>query len=191
MIASTTLRSRRCLLRPARLDDLDALESAVGAPQFPPNLPLAAIHAEDGLARWLAGMCDRAARGDGWIWSFELHDHPGCLGQVSLLPIPDAEAWRLAFWLTPTHWRRGLAREAVATVLQDAFVTKALPEIRAGAALWNQSSLRTLRSVGMRAVQINEDGYRIGGVPYPVCEHVIARVEWLRMASADAKGGAR
>jgi len=188
MMAPAVLRTSRCLLCPATTDDLEAIESAMRSPQFPSDLPLARLYAKSRLGQWLTDMCDRAARGECCIWSVQLHGKPICIGQVSILPIPGAEAWSLAFWLNPTQWGSGLAREAVAAVLQEAFATKALPEIRAGAALWNVRSLSLLESLGLRAVSVTEDGYRIDGKPQAVREFAVTRAEWMRKRTENAPG---
>jgi RimJ/RimL family protein N-acetyltransferase len=183
---TSVIQTARCQLRPASATDLVVLVSALQSPQFPAALPLSQLKTEAALATWFERMLARAAQGTAHVWSIDvqcrmaadqqagiksgLPSGTRCGGQVSLIAIPNTAAWALAFWLHPAYWGAGLAAEAAAAVIDHAFNTDNISEIRAAAALWNHSSIKTLQKLNMQPTGINPDGYRIADLPQAVQE---------------------
>ena len=139
----------RCLLRPATPHDYDALVAAIGAPAFPPELPLANLQRQGKLKSWLESMLALSLDGRACVFSIDLRTGERCIGQVSLVQRDKSASWNLAFWLRPSYWGGGLAMEAAAATVRYAFTVMAIQEVWAGAAVWNQRSIRTLLKLGL------------------------------------------
>ena len=134
------------------MDDLPFLTSAAQHPQFPAGLPLARHAATRKLESWLSKMCDRMEAGAAWLLSIDLKEGVKCVGQISIVQTSEPMQWALAIWISPEHWRRGLAREAAAASVQFAFTQPSIHRIWAGVASWNKPSQGLIRSLGFRAL---------------------------------------
>ena len=172
------LETARCIVRPAEPGDLGALVAAVRSPPFPRRLPLAKLAASGKLADWLDRMCSRSAEGSAFLWSIDLKEGARCIGQVSLSARPHSELWAVAFWFDPTQWGRGYAFEAVSGVIDAAFASLSIPELWAGAALWNRRSCKVLERLGFHVLAENVSGDRVSGEPEPIREFHLTLVQW-------------
>jgi RimJ/RimL family protein N-acetyltransferase len=111
------LETGLCRLRPARQSDLSALKAAVMDSRFPTELNLAKMAREGRLGEWLTGLLGQAHPPR--LWSITASDADDCIGQVALIPIENAGAHWVSYWLAPSFWGRGIATAAV-TALADA-----------------------------------------------------------------------
>ena len=80
----------------------------------------------------------------------------------------------LSFWLSPTCWGLGLAREAVARVVAHFTTTVGARPIWAGAAVWNEPSARLLLALGFFEDTLLEDGYSVDGQSFAVRQFWLA-----------------
>lgn len=144
------IETERSRLRPSLLADLEPLRAAVNDPRFPASLPLRRKLDAGELETWLQGMCTGMESGRSWIWSADLRSGAVCIGQVSLVPVPEPRQWSLAFWLTPEHWGEGLALEIVSGTVRFAFQDLGLERISACVATWNHASRALLMKLGFR-----------------------------------------
>ena len=172
------LETARCIVRPAAPSDLCGLIGAVQSPLFPRRLPLAQFASSDELACWLERMCSRSAEGSAFLWSIDLKEGTHCIGQVSLSPKLDSNAWALAFWLHPTQWGHGFATETVSRVIESAFASLSIQELWAGVALWNQRSFIALERLGFHFLMNNASGYLVAGAPEPIREFHLTQQQW-------------
>jgi RimJ/RimL family protein N-acetyltransferase len=136
------IRTERLLLRPARADDLEALNAIMREPRTmaywstPPHETLAET------ADFLEGMMT-IPPGEGEDFAIELD---GCLiGKAGLYRFPD-----IGYLLDPACQGRGLMREALTAVIARAFAVHALPRIQADVDPRNAASLRLLARLGFR-----------------------------------------
>jgi RimJ/RimL family protein N-acetyltransferase len=130
------------------------------------------------LVPWLEQMSSASSSGSAFCWSIDLKEAARCIGQISLMPERDAVAWNVAFWLHPLYWGRGLAAETVSSVIEVAFQSLGIPELRAGVALWNHRSIATLERLGFQFVGDSAAGYLLGGIVEPVHEYRLTRRHW-------------
>lgn len=107
-----------CRLRPARADDLAALQAAAGDPRFPSHLPLARMAREGGLAAWLDGLV--AGAGVTRLWAITEMQEDACIGQIGLLPMPEVAGHWVSYWLTPDWQGKGIAGTALAALTDAA-----------------------------------------------------------------------
>lgn len=148
--------TRRCLLRNATTSDYEALATAIGTSEFPSELPLAGLHRQGRLKAWLSSMIETSARGRACLLSVDLRTGEKCVGQVSLVQKGESGSWNLAFWLHPSHWGRGLALEGARAAVKHAFTAMTVEEVWAGAAPWNQRSIKTLLELGLKPIEDGE-----------------------------------
>ena len=140
------ISTQRTRLRPARHEDLTAIEMALADPQFPTDLPLARMFRESSLAAWLERMTNDPSRPR--LWAITLVDDDTCIGTVALTAEKTPKTWWLSYWLSPAMWSRGLASEAVAELLSAAAQRGPYREIIAVVARSNRSSIRLLERIG-------------------------------------------
>jgi RimJ/RimL family protein N-acetyltransferase len=145
--------TERCLLRPAALSDYDALVAGIGSPDFPRELPLADVYRQGKLRSWLDRNLTTSGDQRACLFSIDLRTGERCVGQVSLTQRDQSASWNLAFWLNPSHWGKGLALEAAKATLGYGFTVMGVPGVWAGAALWNQRSIRTLINLGLQPIK--------------------------------------
>ncbi len=160
----------RCLIRRAATSDLPSLVAAFSQPEFPPQLPLAAMLRSGRLANWLETMCQSNPMRNAHLWSIDLQNGEKCIGQIGLLEHPVSEQWALSFWLAPPHWGQGLAAEAVSAALKVVRREHNPRPIWAAAAQWNQTSINLLLRLGFEETARQTCGYMVEGVPQATVE---------------------
>jgi RimJ/RimL family protein N-acetyltransferase len=143
----------RCLLRHATSSDYEALVTAISASEFPGELPLAGLYRQGKLKGWLDSIIEMQVNGKACLLSIDLRTGEKCVGQVSLVRRDQSGSWNLAFWLHPSHWRKGLALETASAVVEHAFTVMCVEEVWAGAALWNHRSIEMLLKLGLVPLQ--------------------------------------
>lgn len=171
-VLATSLNTKRCKLRPVEHGDLALIEEGVSHPRFPTNLPLSALYREGRLPQWLDRMCEMNGTPQSAVWAIDLHTGSRSLGQVALIAGEGKHS--LSFWLSPTYWDLGLAREAVAAVVAHFTTTVGARPIWAGAAVWNEPSARPLLALGFSEDTLIEDGYAVDGQSFAVRQFWLA-----------------
>jgi uncharacterized protein YhfF len=174
----TVLETPRCRLRYPALADAPPIHAALRSPAFPRDLPLAQIKHLGGVEARIKRGHTAWAAGGGYMWSVESRGNGALLGQVTLGRRAKPGAWALAYWIDPEHWGQGYATEAARPVVDFGFERLGAELIWAGAAVWNQASLRVLEKLGMRHVADNPKGYVINDEPIPTREYEISRERW-------------
>jgi RimJ/RimL family protein N-acetyltransferase len=149
------IRTQRLLLRRARaadLEDMHAVLSDSRAMRFWSTLPHTTLGQ---TGEWLDRMISASpAESDDFVVEHE--------GRV----IGKAGCWRLpeiGFILHPDHWGQGLAREALAAVIEHVFERRAIQEITADVDPRNEASLRLLRRLGFGKTGTASRTYFTGG----------------------------
>lgn len=182
--AHVLIPTGRCLLRPAAPEDYDALVAAIGSPAFPQELPLPDLYRQGKLQAWFDSMLSMSQEGKACVFSIDLQSGARCIGQVSLVRRGTSASWNLAFWLHSSHWGAGLAAEAAQAMIRYAFTVMMVDEVWAGAALWNQRSIRTLDKLGLQPVDSAQLDSSLAGL------HIssIAREHWLKTCGEAGHG---
>lgn len=174
------LPTDRCLLRPAVASDHAALAAAVGSADFPYDLPLADLQRRGKLQAWFESMLAMSVDGKARVFSIDLAGGARCVGQVSLVQRDVPGSWNLAYWLHPSRWSAGLAVEAAQAVIRYAFTVMQVGEVWAGAALWNQRSIRTLDKLGLQLVEPSQTSKVASSAPSDLHICSISRARWLQ-----------
>lgn len=178
MIAAIpTLETRRLLLRPLSLSDVDAVQEEF--PHWEIVQFLSSVipwpYPADGALTFIRDIALPAMeKGTAWYWSIRLTEAPDRLiGVISLMDGPDDNR---GFWLVP-EWRgRGLATEAANAVTDYWFETLGRPALRVPKAIGNAASRRISERAGMRVIASCDRDYISGRLPAEIWE--ITREEW-------------
>jgi uncharacterized protein YhfF len=177
----TILETPRCRLRYPVLTDAPRMYAALRSPAFPRDVPLAQIKHLRGVEARIKRGHSAWAAGGGYMWSIECRQDGALLGQVTLGRRAKAGTWALAYWIDPECWGRGYATEAARPVVDFGFERLGAALIWAGAAVWNQASIRVLEKLGMCHVADNPRGYVINEEPIPTREYEISRERWQEL----------
>ena len=80
----TILKTKRLFLRYPKLDDAAQIFIAVKSPQFPEQLPLKEMRAENEIKDWLRRLQEGWKTGQVFSWIVEDRDARSVLGQMTL-----------------------------------------------------------------------------------------------------------
>lgn len=149
-----TLVTPRLVLRPFRLDDVDALHAMDGDERvmryIGPGLPgRTRAQTTEALAR----MVTYAAAHPGYgLLHASRHDDGSFVGGCGLYPLPESDTAdiEIAYRLPRDCWGRGYATEMARAVLDHGFATLELARIVGVTHPDNLPSQRVLRKIGMR-----------------------------------------
>jgi len=87
----------------------------------------------------------------------------------------------IGWWLARSHWGRGLASEAAAAALRDAFERVGLERIVSVAMIGNAASIRIMRKLGLAPDgEFDSEGVRL-------VRYIISREGYLRAARAGGQ----
>jgi RimJ/RimL family protein N-acetyltransferase len=111
------------------------------------------------LAGWLARLTtpEAATR----LWSITANDHDVCIGQIGLIPIDDADAHWVSYWLSPDWQGRGIACSALAALSDAALARPGYTRLIAMIAPDNLASIAVIRRAGFAKASVLD--IRIGG----------------------------
>jgi ribosomal-protein-alanine N-acetyltransferase len=163
------LESGRLLIMPWGSDDFPAARKLWGDPQVMRYIDTRGGLSDDQVANKLCEEIERLRREGVQYWKLVLKatEEPiGCCG----LRARDAAAgiYELGFHIMTSHWRRGYASEAAATVVRHAFDTMHLPVLVAGHHPLNAPSRAILGALGFRYV--GDEPYAPTGLNHPTYE---------------------
>lgn len=172
------LASGRLRLRPPGPADVDALYAMYSDPAVmrywsrPPMTQRAEAEAQ--LARYADGF---AARG-GLTWAISVGDDDALVGTCALFHIePMHRRAELGYALRADHWGRGIAREAVALLLEWGFGTLGLNRIEADIDPRNLASRALLLRLGFRSEGLLRERYCVDGET--------SDTEWLGLLASE------
>lgn len=165
----------RLILRPAGLDDAEALHALFTRPEAmtwwssPPHQSM------DQTQAWLDSMIARQHSG----LDFLIERDGQVIGKAGFFTAPD-----IGYILHPDHWGQGLAREAVMAVLDRLFALTDHDEATADVDPDNAASIRLLESLGFRRTGFAERTWNVGGEWKNSFFYAVSRAEWLGRTDA-------
>jgi len=151
----TILRTERLVLRPARLDDVDAFHAILSDPRAmrywstPPHRSL------DETRIWVASMAedDLELRDD-----FVVELDGRAIGKAGCYRLPE-----IGYILHPDHWGKGYAREALTAVIAHIFATRDLEKLIADVDPRNLASLGLMARLGFTETHRAKGTWNVGG----------------------------
>ena len=173
-----TIDLGRARLRPLRAADADALYDYLRDPvvteltAYPVvSVPMVEALIERSLGRWAAGELSK--------WGVTLQHDDRLVGTCGFNEWSAAHRWaELAYELAPAHWGTGLARRAVAAVLQWTFHRDQVDRVQAYVRIDNTRSQRLLEHSGfLREGRLRH--FRVcRGRPFDFYVYGLLRAEW-------------
>ncbi|MGI9436273.1 MAG: GNAT family N-acetyltransferase [Geminicoccaceae bacterium] len=186
-----TLRTRRLLLRPWRMEDLH---------------PLASMNADSEVMRYFPAVLDRQAsaammarndahvrrHGFGW-WAIETPGGTDFAGAVSL-QLAGFEAhftpcFEIGWRLPKRFWGMGYASEAANVVANFAFDDLLLDKLIAMTAHHNHRSRKVMRRLGMSYRPEDDFGHPLVAFDHPLRHHVLYRLSRNDRRDTGSGGG--
>lgn len=165
----------RLVLRPAALDDLDALHAVFTRPEAMTWWSSPPHESMDQTRAWLDSMITRQHSG----LDFLIERDGQVIGKAGFFAAPD-----IGYILHPDHWGQGLAREAVVAVLHRLFALTDHAEATADVDPDNAASIRLLESLGFRRTGFAERTWNVGGEWKNSYFYAVSRGEWLARTGA-------
>lgn len=158
------LRTERLVLRRIGTRDVPALFALFSdeeVARFWSSIPME-VHEE---ADELVEKIERAYReGRGIEWGVTLRGDDRVIAKVAFHRwLPDHLRAELGYAVARPHWRRGIASEAVAAVLDYGFGPMGLHSVEAHTDPANEGSIATLTRLGFRREGLQRENYRVAG----------------------------
>jgi RimJ/RimL family protein N-acetyltransferase len=112
-------------------------------------------------------------------WVITLPGADTLVGTTTLASIDRAQGRaEIGYALGSAHWGRGLARDAVALVLDHAFDTLGLRRVEADIDPRNDGSMRLVRALGFRQEGLLRERWQVGGETCDSAWHGLLAREW-------------
>ena len=165
-------------MRYPELGDATDIYACVQSSEFPEQLPLKEMETVEAIIKWIKMLQTNWQDGRGYSWVAEMPDTKELIGQVTLSKMKEANKYAIAFWISPKHWLKGYAAEAVEGVIACGFEELGVQKIWASAGKWNQASQGVLGKIGMTQVGENPVGYTSKGEPIATLEYEIEKRSW-------------
>jgi RimJ/RimL family protein N-acetyltransferase len=150
----TVLKTERLVLRPARMDDVEAFHaimSDAGAMRYWSTLPHATL---DETREWVASMAERSASA---CHDFVIELDGRAVGKAGCFKLPE-----IGYILHPDVWGRGYAREAMAAVIAHIFATRDVEKLVADVDPRNTASIGLMTRLGFTETHRASGTWQIG-----------------------------
>lgn len=145
---SREIETTRLSLYPVEAADVDAVHALLIDPGVRRFLMDDVVITRDRAREMVdASVVSFETRGFG-LWVVRALEDERFVGVAELRPVDDEVELLMA--IAPSHWRRGLGREAARAVLAFAFARARLPRVIAQADPPNTASIRLMEALGMR-----------------------------------------
>ena len=149
------IETPRVKLRPQDASDADRFFPYVSDPALSQNLTWSAHTSIDETRDWLDDMIAISA---GAGEDFVIERDGRAIGKAGFYRFPE-----IGFILRPDQWGQGLAREALAPLIERAFACHRLARIEADVDPRNLGSLKLLTRLGFRETGRKERTWFVGG----------------------------
>ena len=148
----------RLLLETWNLDDFDAFATIARDPDVMrfiaegrpwPDARIGWFLGQQSAFQQTLGHCN---------WKLTDRASGNLVGFCGLAPLPSIGETEIGWWLSPAHWRKGLAFEAAEHVVGAAFAQHGLSRLVARAYRANARSIRLMERLGMRFDRLLDAG---------------------------------
>ena len=175
MYAPTNLRTRRLLLRPFALDDVDDVFSYASDPEWARFLTVPIPYTREDAQSFVDGNSNSKWE-DNTMFAIEFKDT--AIGAIGFRFDSPNEVAMLGYSIARPYWNKGLMTEAVQAVIDWAFKQFGLAKIWSFADVENIGSWRVMEKVGMtREGTLRSHGV-LRGVRQDFHYYGILRSEW-------------
>ena len=173
------LRTRRLLLRPFRLEDVDDVFDYASDPEWARYLgnvsqPFTRRAAEERVARDVLESWETHPN-----WAIVLNRK--VIGGMVLMIDVQHEIGELGYELSREHWEKGLTVEASEAVIDWGFQERGLAKVFAQADARNKRSLRVMEKLGMTFEGVLRSNGTVRGERADDAHYGLLRGEWEEM----------
>ena len=173
------IHTERLLLRPVRVDDVDAMMEFATDPEWGRYQQVPRLYRREHAKEFL-GYFARADWTRDFCWAIEFDGTYS--GAVSMHVYESHKTASIGFDLDPRLWGRGLATEAARAVVDRAFDTLRLRKVWATADAPNVASIRVLEKLGMRREGLQREHDWRRGKPVDIVNYGVLLDEWRKLA---------
>ena len=147
-----TLRTRRLILRPWRIEDAPVVQRLAGAWEIADTTLNIPHPYEDGVAEeWIGRHEAVYAQGKGIPLAITLADDGTIVGAVSLMSIDRRhERAEIGYWIGKDHWNNGYCTETAREIIRFGFERLGLNRVVGHHLTRNPASGRVMQKVGMK-----------------------------------------
>ena len=148
-----TLRTKRLVLRRARIEDAVPLHAILRDPRAMACWSTLPHETQGQTEAWLAGMLDGDPASDDYV----IEQGGQVIGKAGCWRVPE-----IGFILHPAVWRQGIGREALGALIPALVARHPVAALTADVDPRNRASLALLAGLGFRQTGRTERTYRLG-----------------------------
>jgi [ribosomal protein S5]-alanine N-acetyltransferase len=176
------IRTARLVLRPWRLDDVDAIWPVVSDPSFPRQMTWVAHADRAETVAFLEHTIAGTTAGNGVSWAITRDD--AVIGNIAIgtirwfLGALRVDRGEIGFWLAPAHQNKGYMTEAAGAAVAWLFGELGLHKITTGCHDTNPASRRVIEKTGFRFVGRYEDDVWRDGAWHSLLTYELTAADW-------------
>ena len=183
---SLALETERCLLRFPDLVLAPVILAHVTSDEFPKQLPWATANTLEAVTNRLSGIHAKWDDGSSYCFAAHRKSDSNYLGLVTI-STTEPGVWAIAYMIAPLECKQGYASECARRVVDFAFDDLSASRVWAGAAEWNEASIRIAEKLGMRHFRSNPRSYTVKGRWFSTEDYEITADEWHRRRTRSEK----
>ncbi|MBO3459145.1 GNAT family N-acetyltransferase [Aetokthonos hydrillicola Thurmond2011] len=173
------IRTERCNLKCVDKRDIPYVFSATRFQGFNDGMPWEAPESIEELHESLQRSLQAWESGLGYTFTILCVNTGTFLGRISIRKHhAEEDVWNLGFWTHPEHQSKGYMTEAAQAILEFGFIVLEANRIEAHHALWNISSEKVLKRIGMKFVKYVPQGFQKRGEWVEANLLAIERKDW-------------
>lgn len=171
----TTLQTKRLLLRPVDLSDIELVWDASRFDGFNDGMTWDPPASKEDIVEVTHRNLANWNQGKDYVFTVCLTCDANSIGRVGLHREKGPDTWNIGFWIHPDHWGNGYAGEAATAVLEFGFNRLGAKRVVTAHATWNIRSQRVIEGLGFTYAQTNPAGFYKNGNPVEEYEYELSR----------------
>lgn len=174
------IRTERLLLREVCRSDTSAIVHTLNTWDVARNLAKIPFpYGEEAAQAFFIHLPNLQARGESLTWAIDLDGYIGCVSIDSIHSTEHGVAGEVGYYLAKPYWGRGIATEAVRTVIDYVFTELGATYLTSGHAADNTASARVLAKLGFVETERGEHFYLPRGQKVPRVKLKLNRQDWM------------
>ena len=174
-----TLETERLHLRESRSDDAEATLAVLSSEEVCRYYDLSPLTSLDEARTLIAGRAAAFARGERIRWALAHREDDVVIGSCGLSRWDEEAGQAETGYELASAWQgRGLMREALTAIIGFGFGQMQLRQVEANVVPGNEASLRLLRRLGFREVELRRGRGFWKGQPHDLIHLLLFREDW-------------
>lgn len=155
------IKTERCILRCVSSQDIPYVFSATQFLGFNNGMPWEPPQFIEELHEYLQQSLQSWESDSAYTFTIECASTSTFIGRISIRKNHElARIWNLGFWTHPEHQNQDYMTEAAQAIIKFSFTLLAADRIEAYHALWNRSSEKVLKKIGMQFLRYIPEGFQ-------------------------------